>query len=74
MITKARTTLHTLIQVAAGLAAGMPVIIGATGLQQTWAGAGTVLVVSGAVTRIMDSESLRPFLTKIGLSTAKSAE
>ncbi|MFJ1700384.1 hypothetical protein ACIOHC_35935 [Streptomyces sp. NPDC088252] len=73
MTTKVRTALHTVVQVAVGLAAGMPVILDASGLTQKWAGAGTILVVSSAVTRAMSSERLRPVLTKAGLSTAKSA-
>ncbi|MFD4858444.1 hypothetical protein [Streptomyces atratus] len=74
MTTTFRNALHTVVQVAVGLAAGMPVILDASGLTQTWAGAGTVLVVSGAVAHAMDSELLRPVLAKLGLSTAKSVE
>ncbi|WP_424216983.1 hypothetical protein ACN20G_33355 (plasmid) [Streptomyces sp. BI20] len=48
-----RRTLRTLFQTLLGLAAGLPLIVGAAGIPQSAAGVAVVLAVAGAVTRVM---------------------
>ncbi|WP_406298051.1 hypothetical protein OG948_21205 [Embleya sp. NBC_00888] len=48
-----RRTIRTLVQGALSLAAGLPVIVTASGIPQTTAGVGVVLAVAGGLTRVM---------------------
>lgn len=46
-------TVRTVFQTLLGLAAGLPLIIDASGIAQTTAGVAVALAVAGAVTRVM---------------------
>ncbi|MCY0922165.1 MULTISPECIES: hypothetical protein [unclassified Streptomyces] len=46
-------TIRTVFQAFLGLAAGLPLIIDASGIPQTTAGVAVALAVAGAVTRVM---------------------
>ncbi|MER6391276.1 hypothetical protein ABT236_22765 [Streptomyces sp. NPDC001523] len=46
-------TVRTVFQTLLGVAAGLPLIIDASGIPQTTAGVAVALAVAGAVTRIM---------------------
>ncbi|MCY0929490.1 hypothetical protein OTB20_25470 [Streptomyces sp. H27-H1] len=46
-------TVRTVFQTLLGLAAGLPLIIDASGIPQTTAGVAVALAVAGAVTRVM---------------------
>ncbi|MFJ7258754.1 hypothetical protein ACIQV2_01075 [Streptomyces globosus] len=48
-----RRTVRTVVQTVLALAAGLPLIIDASGIPQTAAGVGLALAVAGGVTRVM---------------------
>ncbi|MFB6806611.1 hypothetical protein [Streptomyces sp. NPDC056387] len=48
-----RRTVRTVVQTVLALAAGLPLIIDASGIPQTAAGVGVALAVAGGVTRVM---------------------
>ncbi|MEV7441031.1 hypothetical protein AB0O22_07750 [Streptomyces sp. NPDC091204] len=48
-----RRTARTIVQTVLALAAGLPLIIDASGIPQTAAGVGIALAVAGAITRVM---------------------
>ncbi|MFE9217125.1 hypothetical protein ACFYN3_12400 [Streptomyces lavendulae] len=48
-----RRTFRTVVQTVLALAAGLPLIIDASGIPQTAAGVGVALAVAGGVTRVM---------------------
>lgn len=48
-----RRTARTVVQVALGLAAGLPLLVHTAGLPDTLPGLGTALTVAAAVTRVM---------------------
>lgn len=53
MSQSAKHTARTILQTVLGLAAGLPLIVDATGLSERTAGVAVVLAVAGAVTRVM---------------------
>lgn len=61
-----RRTLRTVIQLVVGLAAGLPMLVDATGLEQT-GGVAVALSVAAAVTRVMALPAVDAVLTKLGL-------
>lgn len=59
-----RTTIRSIFQGLLGLAAVMPILIGAIGLPTTGGIVGGVLVVSAIVTRVMANPAVNEFLEK----------
>ncbi|MGW2586810.1 hypothetical protein ACWCYZ_36930 [Streptomyces virginiae] len=53
MTDASRRTVRTVVQTVLALAAGLPLIIDASGIPQTAAGVGLALAVAGGVTRVM---------------------
>ncbi|MGW7416144.1 hypothetical protein [Streptomyces sp. NPDC054863] len=53
MTDASRRTVRTLVQTALALAAGLPLILEASGIPQTAAGVGVALAVAGGITRVM---------------------
>ena len=52
-MTPRKRTIRTIFQVIVGLAAGLPLLLDAAGVPETATGVGVVLVVAGAITRVM---------------------
>ncbi|MFF5973756.1 hypothetical protein ACFY7C_19725 [Streptomyces sp. NPDC012769] len=48
-----RRTIRTVFQTVVAVAAGMPVLLGASGIPETAPGVGVIVVVAAAVTRLM---------------------
>ncbi|MFI1385534.1 hypothetical protein [Embleya sp. NPDC020886] len=53
MTDAARRTTRTVVQTVLGLAAGLPLIIAASGIPETTAGVGVVLAVAGGMVKVM---------------------
>ncbi|MEL3944509.1 hypothetical protein [Streptomyces sp. LNU-CPARS28] len=53
MTDASRRTVRTLVQNVLAIAAGLPLIIDAAGIEQTAAGVGLALAVAAAITRVM---------------------
>ncbi|MCT9090579.1 hypothetical protein N4G70_17200 [Streptomyces sp. ASQP_92] len=53
MTDAARRTVRTVVQTVLGIAAGLPLIIDASGIPQTATGVGLALAVAGGLTRVM---------------------
>ncbi|WP_439676011.1 hypothetical protein [Embleya sp. MST-111070] len=53
MTDSTRRTIRTVVQAVLGLAAGLPLIITASGIPETAAGVGVILAVAAGVTRVM---------------------
>jgi hypothetical protein len=49
----ARRTVRTVLQTLLAVAAGLPLLVDASGVAQTLPGIGVALAVSGAITRVM---------------------
>ena len=59
-----RRTVRTVFQCLVGLAAGLPVLIAASGVPENAAGIGVVLAVSAFVTRMMASPVVQSVLPR----------
>ncbi|MFR9800077.1 hypothetical protein ACL02U_29920 [Streptomyces sp. MS06] len=57
-----RRMLRTVVQLLVGLAAGMPLLVHASGVSESAPGVGVVLGVSAAVTRLMAAPVVQPLL------------
>ncbi|MCA1219880.1 hypothetical protein [Streptomyces sp. 8L] len=62
----ARHTIRTAIQAAVGLAAGLPLIVQAAGIEHV-AGVATVLAVSAGFARVMALPVVEQLLDRVGL-------
>jgi hypothetical protein len=59
-----RSTVRTLFQLAVGLAPMLPLIVGASGLDETAPAVAGALAISGAVTRVMALPQVEQFLQR----------
>ncbi|MGK5531525.1 hypothetical protein [Streptomyces sp. URMC 129] len=64
-----KTTIRTVIQSVTGLAAGLPLLLEASGIPETTAGVGVALTVAAAVTRVMALPLVQDQLRRVGLAT-----
>lgn len=67
MSPKTKRTIRTVIQTAVALAAGLPLIIAASGVSATAGGVVIALAVAGAVTRVMALPVVEGLLARVGL-------
>lgn len=59
-----RSTFRTAVQFAVGLAPMLPVIVSASGIEQTGGAVGVALGISAGVTRVMNLPAVEVFLQK----------
>lgn len=59
-----RTTVRTLFQALIGLCAALPVIVTASGVEQTTAGVGLGLAVAAGVTRVMAAPAVNDWIDR----------
>lgn len=62
-----RRTLRTLVQVMVGLAVAAPILVDQLGLDDTARWVAVVLLVSGAVTRVMQVPEVDAMLGRLGV-------
>lgn len=73
MLETTRTVLRTVVQVAVGLAAGLPLLLAASGAGETTGAVGVVLAAAAVVTRVMHSAGAVPVLRWLGLAAPAPA-
>lgn len=64
---KTRRVLRTVLQVAVGLAAAVPIVLPALGVPTTLAGYGIITAVAAGITRIMSLDIVEQALDKVGI-------
>lgn len=67
MSAKTVRTIRTILQTAFGVAAGLPLILAASGIPATAAGIAVVLAVAGGFTRVMALPVVENLLDRFGL-------
>lgn len=66
-----KRTFRTVIQTGLGLIPGIPLLIHATGVDETTGAIAVILAVSAAATRVMAIPQVQTILDKLGLGTAE---
>lgn len=74
MSAKAKRVVRTVFQTAVALAAGLPLIISASGADAKVGGVAISLAVAGAVTRVMALPVSERLLTMVGLGFMESPD
>lgn len=62
-----KRTIRTVLQVIVALAAGLPLIVAASGVPAAAGGVAVVLAVAGGITRVMALPTVEGLLDKVGL-------
>lgn len=73
-ISGARKVLRTVVQVAAGLAAAIPLVAPVLGTGRTASAYGVALGVAAVITRVMHSAAMAPVLRFLGLADKPAGE